>query len=159
MAIPNSKKAATGFVKDFQEFILRGNVLDLAVAVIIGAAFGKIVSGFVDNMIMPLVSAVIPGGSWREAKFVLGSIPDPADKTKTKMIENAILYGQFLGTVVDFVIIALVIFTIVRLVAAFKRKEDQVVASDTRECNYCLSTIPLKATRCSHCASDLPPVM
>jgi large conductance mechanosensitive channel len=152
-----SKAAATGFVKDFQDFIMKGNIVDLAVAVIIGGAFGKVVSGAVENLIMPLVSVLIPGGSWRNAKFVLGMIPDP--KKPGEQIENAILFGQFLGSLLDFLIIALVIFLAIRVLAAARKKEEQLQEADTKECSYCLSTIPLRATKCGHCASELPPVM
>jgi large conductance mechanosensitive channel len=113
-------RQTTGFLADFQKFIMQGNVVDLAVAVVIGAAFGKIVSSFVENVIMPIVSLIIPGGSWRNAKIVLGSIPDPADSTKT--IENSILIGQFLGTILDFIIVAFVIFLVIRALEAAKKK-------------------------------------
>ena len=153
-----SRAAATGFVKDFQDFIMKGNIVDLAVAVIIGGAFGKIVSGFVETIIMPVVSVLIPGGSWRNAKYVFpGKIPDP--KKPGEMIENAILYGQFLGTLLDFLIIAFVIFLAIRVLAAIKKKEEKLEEADTKECSYCLSIIPLKASKCGHCASELPPVM
>jgi large conductance mechanosensitive channel len=159
MTMRPSRAAATGFVKDFQDFIMKGNIVDLAVAVIIGGAFGKIVSGFVENIIMPIVSTIIPGGGWRNAKLVLGKIPNPDPKKAGEMIENAVLYGQFLGSLLDFVIIAFVIFLAIRALAAIKRKEEQLVEADTKECSYCLSTIPLKAIKCGHCASELPPVM
>lgn len=157
MMRPSSKAAATGFVQDFKDFVLKGNIFDLAVGVIIGGAFGKIVTSFVENIIMPFVGVLIPGGSWRETKFVLGTIADP--KNPGKKIENAILLGQFLGTILDFLIIALVIFLMIRALVAAKRKEEKIEAADTKECSYCLSTIPLNATKCSHCTSELPPIM
>jgi large conductance mechanosensitive channel len=159
MTIKPSRAAATGFVKDFQDFIMKGNIVDLAVAVIIGGAFGKIVSGFVETIIMPVVSVAIPGGGWRNAKLVLGQIPNPDPKKAGEMIENAVLYGQFLGSLLDFLIISLVIFLAIRALAAIKKKEEQLEEADTKECSYCLSTIPLKASKCGHCASELPPVM
>ncbi len=157
MTMRPSRAAATGFAKDFQDFVMKGNIVDLAVAVIIGGAFGKIVTSFVETIIMPFVSVLIPGGSWRETKLVLGMIPDP--KNAGKQIENAVLIGQFLGGILDFLIIALVIFTVIRALAKFKRKEEKLEASDTKECPYCLSTIPISASKCSHCTSELPPVM
>lgn len=111
---------ARGFIGDFKDFIMKGNVLDLAVAVVIGAAFGKIITSLVENVIMPIVSLVIPGGTWRDASIPLSKMVDPKDPTKT--IENAILFGQFFGTIVDFVFIALAIFILVRAVEASKRK-------------------------------------
>jgi large conductance mechanosensitive channel len=157
MTMRPSRTAATGFAKDFQDFVMKGNIFDLAVGVIIGGAFGKIVSSFVESIIMPFVSLFIPGGSWREAKIVLGMIPDP--KNAGKQIENAILVGQFLGGLLDFIIIAFVIFLMVRALAKLKRKEEKMDAADTKECPYCLSTIPIAASKCGHCTSDLPPVM
>jgi large conductance mechanosensitive channel len=152
-----TSRTATGFVKDFQDFVMKGNIFDLAVGVIIGGAFGKIVTSFVESIIMPLVSVLIPGGSWREAKLVLGTIPDP--KNAEKQIENAILIGQFLGGVLDFITIALVIFLMIRALAKLKRKEQRLDAADTKECLYCLSTIPIEASKCAHCTSDLPLAM
>jgi large conductance mechanosensitive channel len=106
----NGYNKARGFVDDFKDFLMKGNVLDLAVAVVIGAAFGKIISSLVENIVMPIVSLAIPGGEWRTAKIVLGTMTDPKDATKT--VENAILLGQFFGTIVDFVLISLAIFLI-----------------------------------------------
>jgi large conductance mechanosensitive channel len=119
----NGYGQARGFVGDFKDFIMKGNVLDLAVAVVIGAAFGKIITSLVENVIMPIVSLVIPGGTWREAKIVLGTMVDPKDPKKT--VDNAILLGQFFGTIVDFVFIALAIFFLVRAVEASKRKSQR----------------------------------
>jgi large conductance mechanosensitive channel len=133
MANPSSRRAATGFVKDFQDFIMKGNVVDLAVAVVIGGAFGKIVTAFVENIVMPLVSLVIPGGEWRNAKLILGTIKNP----EGEVVENALLIGSFFGAIVDFLIIAFVIFLIVRALAKFQRKkaveEAAPAAPDTQE--------------------------
>jgi large conductance mechanosensitive channel len=116
----NGYNRARGFLDDFKEFLMKGNVLDLAVAVVIGAAFGKIISSLVENIVMPIVSLAIPGGEWRTAKIVLGRVADPKDPSKT--VENAILLGQFFGTIVDFALISLAIFLIIRAVEAAKRK-------------------------------------
>lgn len=151
------RSATTGFMKDFQDFVLKGNIFDLAVGVIIGGAFGKIVSRFVESIMMPIVSMFIPGGSWREVKLVLGVITDPKDPKKT--VENAILIGQFLASLLDFIIIAFVIFLMIRALAKVKRKEERLDVADTKECSYCLSTIPIAASKCAHCTSDLPLMM
>jgi large conductance mechanosensitive channel len=133
MANLRSRQAATGFVKEFQEFIMKGNVVDLAVAVVIGGAFGKIVTSFVESIVMPLVSVVIPGGEWRNAKLVLGSVTD----AKGKVVENAVLIGSFFGSIVDFLVIALVIFLMIRTLAKFKRQqevmEEATAGPDTQE--------------------------
>ena len=157
MTMRHSRAATTGFIKDFQDFVVKGNIFDLAVGVIIGAAFGKVVTSFVESIIMPIVSIAIPGGSWRDAKIPLGSIADP--KNPGKFIENAILTGQFFGGLLDFVIIAFVIFLMIRALAKFKRKEEKIEAADTKDCPYCLSIIPIAASKCSHCTSELPPTM
>jgi large conductance mechanosensitive channel len=109
-----------GLLGDFKDFLMKGNVLDLAVAVVIGGAFGKIVTSLVESIIMPIVSLAIPGGEWKTAKIVLGTIPDAKDPSKT--VENAILIGQFFGAIVDFIFISFVIFLIVKSFEAAKRK-------------------------------------
>lgn len=154
MTMRPSRSAATGFVRDFQDFAMKGNIFDLAAGVIIGSAFGKIVSSLVETIIMPIVSIAIPGGSWRETKIVLGMIADP--KNPGKQIENAILIGQFLGGVLDFIIISFIIFLMIRTLAKLKRKEEKVEIADTKECPYCVSKISITATKCAYCTSDLP---
>ncbi len=132
------------FVEDFKKFAFKGNVLDLAVGVIIGGAFGKIVSGLVDFLIMPLVSLVMPSGNWREVKWVLREAAKPEDVV-------AIKYGAFAGSVLDFLVIALVLFIVVSKIVGKKE-----AAPTTKECPLCLTDVPIKATRCKACASDLP---
>jgi large conductance mechanosensitive channel len=125
-------RQATGFVADFQKFITQGNVIDLATAVVIGGAFGKIVTSFVENIIMPIVTMLTPGGSWREAGFAISmkEIPNPDPNTvatiKTITVQNKILYGPLLGTIVDFLIIAFFIFLVIRALEKFKRKQEAV---------------------------------
>ncbi len=138
-----NSQAATGFLKDFQDFALKGNVIDLAVAVIIGGAFGKIVASFVGDIVMPIINPIVPGGDWRA--LTIGS---------------GIKIGSFLGTVLDFLIVALVIFIVVRALLSFKKKEEVIDAliSD-RECPYCLDKVPLAATKCRSCTSELPPLV
>ncbi|NJO73351.1 MAG: large conductance mechanosensitive channel protein MscL [Leptolyngbyaceae cyanobacterium RM1_406_9] len=119
MAIRRSRSAAGGFLRDFREFALKGNVIDLAIAVIIGGAFGKIVTSFVQDLVMPLVSLFIPGGDWRTARIVLA-----AGTPGVEGSEKAILIGSFLGAIVDFIIIAFVIYLAIRALARFKRQEE-----------------------------------
>jgi large conductance mechanosensitive channel len=119
-------RQATGFIADFQKFIMQGNVIDLAVAVVIGGAFGKIVTSFVDNIIMPIVTMLIPGGSWREAGIPLGEKIIKNADGKEETVKNLLLYGPLLGTIVDFVIIAFVIFLVIRALEKFKRKKEAV---------------------------------
>jgi large conductance mechanosensitive channel len=127
-------------LKEFREFAIRGNVVDLAVAVIIGGAFGKIVASLVDNIIMPLVGLLIGGVDFKNLAFTVGSAK--------------IEYGLFIQNVVDFIIVAFVIFLIVRAINSTK-KPAPVAAPTTKECPHCFTAIPLKATRCPNCTSQL----
>ena len=127
-------------LKEFREFAIRGNVVDLAVAVIIGGAFGKIVSSLVDNIIMPLVGLLIGGVDFKNLAVTVGSAK--------------VEYGLFIQNVVDFIIVAFVIFLIVRAINSTK-KPAPAVAPTTKECPHCFTTIPLKATRCPNCTSQL----
>ena len=127
-------------LKEFRDFAMRGNVLDLAVAVIIGGAFGKIVASLVDDIIMPLIGLVIGGVDFNSLAFTVGSAQ--------------VKYGSFIQNVVDFIIVAFVIFLIVRTMNRFK-KPTPVAAVTTKECPRCFTAIPLKATRCPNCTSEL----
>ena len=126
--------------KEFREFAIRGNVVDLAVAVIIGGAFGKIVTSLVDNIIMPIIGLLIGGLDFKSLAITVGSAK--------------VEYGLFLQNVVDFIIIAFVIFLIVRAINSTK-KPAPAAALTTKECPHCFTTIPLKATRCPNCTSEL----
>jgi large conductance mechanosensitive channel len=126
-------------LKEFREFAIRGNVMDLAVAVIIGAAFGKIVTSLVDNILMPLIGLVMGGIDFSNLSFQLG--------------DAVIQWGLFVQSIIDFIIIAFVIFLIVRAINRLKREEP--VTPTTKECPHCFTTIPLKAARCPNCTSQL----
>jgi len=140
-------------LKEFREFIARGNVVDLAVAVIIGAAFGKIISSLVEGIIMPPIGLLFGGVNFADLFIDLsGQHPATLADAKTRALP-VITYGAFLNDVISFLIIALVIFLIVK--AMNKRKREEVVAPATRDCPYCLSAIPVAATRCSACTSEL----
>jgi large conductance mechanosensitive channel len=140
-------------LKEFRDFIARGNVLDLAVAVIIGAAFGKIITSLVEGIIMPPIGMLMGRVNFADLFIDLsGQHPASLADAKAKGLP-VISYGAFLNDVISFVIIAFVIFLIVK--AMNKRKREEVVAPATRECPYCLSAIPVAATRCSGCTSEL----
>jgi large conductance mechanosensitive channel len=133
--------------KEFKEFIARGNVIDLAVAVIIGAAFGKIVTSLVDGILGKV--------DFSSLFYVLDSskgIPISLQDAKAKGIP-VLAYGNFINDVIYFLIIAFVIFLLIRMINSMKRKE--AAAPTAKECPYCLSTIPVKAVRCAHCTVDL----
>jgi large conductance mechanosensitive channel len=142
-------------LREFRQFIARGNVLDLAVAVIIGAAFSRIVNTFVEGILMPPLGMLTSGVDFAGLFYVLDSsrgIPLSLADAKAKGIP-VLAYGQLLMDVIQFVIVAFVIFLVVRMANRFKSKE--VVAVTTKECPQCLSAIPLKALRCAHCTSQL----
>src|SRR5205085_9509464 len=139
-------------LKEFKEFIARGNVLDLAVAVVIGAAFGKIVTSFVEGVIMPPIGMLLGKVDFASLFFVLDKskgIPASLADAKTRGVP-VIAYGAFLNDVVNFLIIAFVIFLIVKAVNR-KKKEDPAV----KDCPHCLTSIPAAATRCSGCCAEL----
>ena len=127
-------------LKEFREFAMRGNVLDLAVAVIIGGAFGKIIASLVADVLMPLIGLVMGGVNFADLSFTVGAA--------------VVKWGAFVQSIVDFVIVAFVIFMIVRTMNRMQ-KPAPVAAPTTKECPYCFSTVPLKATRCPNCTSQL----
>jgi large conductance mechanosensitive channel len=130
------------FRKDFQDFVFRGNVVDLAVGVMVGAAFGKIVGAAVDDLIMPLVSAVLPEGGWRSFAVEL------SPKVKLQV-------GHLLGVVIDFVITAAVLFIVlVKYVGRLRAKAPAAAPVDTKVCTECLEAIPAAARRCKYCTSQ-----
>jgi large conductance mechanosensitive channel len=139
------------FIEDFKKFAFKGNVIDLAVGVVIGGAFGKIVSALVADLIMPVVALVLPSGDWRANGIVLRQAPDPKDNV-------VIQYGDFFGAVLDFAVIALVLFLVVSrlLKAAEGRLTKRKPAEDptTKECPFCCEAVPLRATRCKFCTSQ-----
>ncbi len=142
--------------KDFKDFIMRGNVLDLAIGVIIGGAFGKIVTSLVNDIIMPPVGLLAGKVDFSSLFINLSGAPYASLAEAQAAGAPTINYGLFLNTVIDFVIVALVVFVLVRQVNRLYPKPAPA-APTTRECPYCLSAIPLKATRCAHCTSELKP--
>ena len=130
--------------KEFKEFVMRGNVVDLAVGVIIGGAFGKIVTSLVNDILMPPIGIAMGSVDFKDLSFVL----KPATATTKAVTVN---YGLFLNTVIDFAIVAFCVFLVVK--AANTLKRPGVVAVTTKTCPQCLSAIPLKATKCAFCTS------
>jgi large conductance mechanosensitive channel len=143
--------------KDFKEFIMRGNVVDLAVAVIIGAAFGKIVSSLVNDVLMPPIGLILGNVDFSNLFVNLSSTSYKSLAEAKTAGAATINYGVFLNAVVDFLIVAFVIYLLVRAVSRMKRLHaaPAPAAPTTRDCPYCLSSIPIKATRCAHCTSEL----
>jgi large conductance mechanosensitive channel len=145
--------------REFKEFAMRGNVLDLAIGIVIGAAFGKIVSSFVGDILMPPVGLLLGNVDFSNL-FVNLSGTRYASLAEAKAAGAPTLnYGVFLNTVLDFLIVAFAIFLLVRLVNRLRRQQEAPpVTPTTKECRYCATTIPLKATRCPHCTSELSEV-
>ena len=141
-------------VSEFKKFIMRGNVLDLAIGVIIGAAFGKIVTSLVTDIIMPPFGLILGKVDFSNL-FINISGKSYASLAEAKQAGAATInYGVFLTTVIDFLIVAFVIFVLVKQLNKVKKPVPAPVAS-TRECPHCLSLIPLKATRCAFCTSEV----
>jgi len=142
--------------KEFKEFAMRGNVLDMAVGIIIGAAFGRIITSLVNDVIMPPIGLLL-GKVDFSSLFINLTVTPYASLADAKKAGAAVIgYGAFLNTVLDFVVVAFVIFLLIRQVNRLKREPAPAPAT-TKECPYCLSVIPLKATRCGHCTAQLPP--
>lgn len=127
-------------LKEFREFAMRGNVMDLAIAVIIGGAFGKIITSLVNDVLMPLIGLVLGGINFSEQAIVVGAA--------------VVKWGAFVQSIIDFLIVAFVIFMLVRTLNRFKKPEP-VVGPTTKDCPYCFTAIPIEATRCPNCTSQL----
>jgi large conductance mechanosensitive channel len=143
-------------LKEFKEFVMRGNVVDMAVGIIIGAAFGKIVTSFVSDILMPPIGLVLGKVDFSNL-FVDLSGKGFATLAEAKKAGAATInYGLFFNTVLDFIIVAFVIFLLIRQINRMRRQPEAAPAApDTKECPFCLSTVPLKAVRCPHCTSEL----
>ena len=145
-------------LKEFKEFALRGNVLDLAVGVIVGAAFGKIITSLVNDIIMPPVGLVIGGVDFNDL-FIDLSGRHSATLADAKAHGAATInYGLFFNATIDFLIVAFAVFLLVRQVNRFVHKPAAPEKPAARECPYCLQMIPAAASRCAHCTSNLPAV-
>lgn len=145
--------------KEFKAFVLRGNVLDLAVGIIIGAAFGTVVKSLVDDVIMPPVGLALGGVDFANLSYVLQPGPKGPPPYATLAEAQAagavtINYGQFINNVITFIIVAFAVFLIVRAANRLKPQE-AAAAPATKDCPYCRMAIPVGATRCPHCTTEL----
>lgn len=141
-----------GLMKEFKDFAARGNVMDMAVGVIIGGAFGKIVSSLVDNVIMPPIGMAMGGIDFANLFINLGNTPVDTLAEAKELNVPVIAYGQFLNTVIDFLIIAFVIFLMIRQMNKMFPKPAE---APKRACPFCKETIADDATRCPHCTAVL----
>lgn len=141
--------------KEFRDFAMRGNVIDLAVGIIIGAAFGKIVTSLVNDVLMPPIGVVLGRVDFSNL-FVSLSGQHYNSLADAKSAGAATLnYGVFINNIIDFLIVAFAVFLLVRQVNRFTKKPEPAAAPTTKECPYCISKIPLQATRCPQCTSEL----
>jgi large conductance mechanosensitive channel len=156
--VPNDKEAI--LLKEFREFALRGNVLDMAVGIIIGAAFGTIITSLVSDIIMPPIGLLLGGLDFANFFILLkaGSPAAPYTSLADAQAAGAVTmnYGTFVNAVVSFVIVAFTLFLLIRSVNRMKQEEDAAPSEPTtKACPHCLSTIAIKATRCPFCTSQL----
>jgi large conductance mechanosensitive channel len=141
-------------LKEFKEFAMKGNVLDLAIGIVLGSAFGAIVKSLVEDIIMPPIGLLLGNIDFTNLFLDLSGKAFPTLKAAKDAGAATINYGLFVNTVINFVIVAFVIFLLVRQINRMK-KEPAPAAPNTKECQYCLSAISLKATRCPNCTSQL----
>lgn len=152
------------WMKEFKTFAMRGNVIDLAVGVIIGGAFGQIVTSLVNDIVMPPIGRLLGGVDFKDLFIRIGPIPDNVtgpvkslDAAKAAGVP-VIAYGQFINIVLNFLIVAICVFFMIKVINRLTRKnkaEEAPAKPTTKECPYCLSVIPLAAVRCGHCTSVL----
>lgn len=136
-----------GMIQEFKEFAMRGNVLDMAVGIIIGASFGKIINSLVNDVLMPPIGMLLGKVDFSHLAITLQEKTAEADAVTVK-------YGLFINTILDFVIVAFAIFLLIKQVNRFK-KQEPAPEPTTKECPRCFSAIPLQATRCPNCTSEL----
>lgn len=146
-------------LKEFREFIMRGNVVDMAVGIIIGAAFGTIVKSLVSDVIMPPIGLLLGNVDFANLFAVLrqGAVPGPYASLAEAQEAGAVSinYGVFINTIISFLIVAFCVFLLIRQINRMRKVEEVPAEPTTRDCPYCLSVIPIKATRCGHCTSQL----
>jgi len=148
-------------LKEFKEFAVKGNVVDMAVGIIIGAAFTSVVQSLVKDILMPPPGLLMGGVDFSDFFIVLkdGSIPPPYATIAAAKEAGAVTlsYGVFLNTLISFVIVAFAVFILIRYINRLKQPEEkpEPVTSSIKKCAYCFSDIPVKATRCPHCTSEL----
>ncbi len=143
-----------GFISEFKEFAMKGNVLDMAIGIIIGIAFGSIISSLVKDIIMPPLGLILGNVDFTDLFISLNGQSYPSLAAAQAAGAPTINYGVFINTIINFLIIALAIFLVIRQINAMKKKPEEK-APDTKKCPYCKESISKDAVRCPHCTSDL----
>ena len=147
--------------KEFKEFAIKGNAVDMAVGIIIGAAFGSIITSLVKDIILPPISLFSGGLDWSNEFMILRDAPGGPFKTAADAAKAGAItwnYGNFVTLIVNFLIVAFCIFLLVRALNKLKQPKPGAAAPVSKECPFCSMTIPIKATRCPHCTSEMPTV-
>jgi large conductance mechanosensitive channel len=153
--IDSVKKNSRKTMNDFKEFAIKGNIIDMAIGVIIGGAFGKIVTSFVNDIVMPLISLITGRIDFSNLFIALNGLKY-ATLEEAKAAGVATLnYGNFITMVLDFLIIAFSVFFVFKKLVLFKKKEEKPAPATTKECPYCKTTIHIEASKCPNCTSDL----
>lgn len=142
-------------LKEFKEFALRGNVLDMAIGIIIGAAFGKLVTLFVSDILMPPIGLIVGKVDFSNLYINLSGKEYETLAAAKAAGAATMNYGLFLNAVIDFIIVAFAVFLMVRYINRLKRPEPVQAPPETKECKFCLSAVPVKAVRCPHCTSEI----
>lgn len=143
-------------LKEFKEFAMRGNVMDMAVGIILGAAFGKIVSSFVKDVLMPPIGKLMGNMDFTNLYVNLSGEIYPSLAAAQEAGAATINYGIFINAVLDFLIVAFAIFMVIRQMNRLQKKPaEKPAAPTTKDCPFCLSAIPIKASRCAHCTADV----
>jgi large conductance mechanosensitive channel len=144
-------------LKEFREFVMRGNVVDLAVGFIIGAAFGKIVTSFVGDILMPPIGLALGKVDFSNLFVNLSGNTYRSLAEAQAAGAPTINYGLFINTLIDFIIVAFVLFLVIRMINRMQRAKEELPAEPTtKDCPYCFSSIPIKAVKCPHCTSEIP---
>jgi len=141
---------ATTLFQEFKKFAMRGNMIDMAVGIIIGAAFGKVITSLVNDILMPPIGVLLGKVDFSNLALTLR-----AQSANTAAV--TLKYGSFINTIIDFLIVAFAMFIVIKQVNKLSKYTQKPEAPSTKKCPYCCSTIPVKATRCSQCTSDLSP--
>jgi large conductance mechanosensitive channel len=148
--MPLQEEWSMGLISEFKEFAIKGNMIDMAVGLIVGAAFGKVVSSLVENVLMPPIGLLVGNMDFSDLAVTLKDATSTTDAVQLKL-------GLFLNTLIDFVIVSFAIFMVIKQINRLKKAPPPPEAPSSRECPRCLSLISRKATRCGHCTSDVQP--